>query len=65
MNKGLSVHLIATFLYILCIMYIFQEQSPDKFERLLIVFFMLIKNYIVSVVCYFNDYYDKKINFKK
>lgn len=61
MNKGLAMHLIATFLYILCIMYIFQEQSTNKVERAGIVLGMFFINLICLPVCDTNNFYNQKI----
>jgi len=61
MNKGLFVHLIATVIYVLCVMYIFQEQSPSIGARVLIVFLLFLTQYIVWQFLMFTEYYKQKL----
>ena len=65
MNKGLLMHLIATFIYILMVMYVYQEEPLHKLDRLAVSLFIVITNFLCCLVCLDNDFYKKKINFKK
>jgi len=61
MNKGLFVHLIATVIYVLCVMYIFQEQSTSIGQRALIVGLLFITQYILWFILMFTEYYKEKL----
>jgi len=61
MNKGLFIHLIVIVLYILSVMYIFQENTPTKFERAVIVIFLLISQLFTFFALTDSDSYKKKI----
>lgn len=64
MNKGLLTHLISTFIYILMVMYVYQEEPLHKLDRLAVSVFLVITNILSCLVCLDNDIYNKKINFK-
>ena len=65
MNKGLTVHLIGTFIYIFCIMYIFQEQIPNKSERVGIIMGLFFINAICLTISDTNNFYREQIKRKK
>jgi hypothetical membrane protein len=59
MNKGLFIHIIASIIYCLMVMYVVQEHKVGVAERCLIVFLLIMTNFIVFAN---NDYGD---NYKK
>ena len=61
MNKGLFIHLIVIVLYILAVMYIFQENTPTKFERAVIVIFLLISQLFTLMGLADSGAYTKKL----
>ena len=61
MNKGLAIHLVSIVIYILCVMYIFQEQIPNKHERFGIVLFLIFWQFMTAAFISTTDYYKEKL----
>lgn len=61
MNKGLAIHLISIVLYILCVMYIYQENSPCKAERILIILCLIFWQLMTAALISTTDYYKEKL----
>ena len=62
MNKGLAAHIIATIVYALLVLYIFDGECMTKKERLLVVYISILVNLLVSMGGSMNEWYDEKIN---
>ena len=50
MKKNLAVHLVVTFVLILCMMYVFQETSTSKEERFMLITSIVLAYVLVAVV---------------
>lgn len=50
MKKNLAVHLVVTFVLILCMMYVFQETSTSKEERFMLITSIVVANGLVALV---------------
>lgn len=61
MNKGLAMHLVSIVIYILCIMYIYQENLPCKSERILIILCLIFWQLMTAALISTTDFYKEKL----
>lgn len=60
-NKGLAIHIIATFIYFFMVLYVYDGLVTTKMDRLGIVFTCFFVNIIVVSICLENNWYDKQL----
>ena len=60
MNKGLAIHLISIVIHVLCVMYLYQENSPCKSERILIILCLIFWQLMTAALVSTTDYYKER-----
>lgn len=61
MNKGLFAHLVATFIYCLCVMYVVGIEDTNMIDRAIIITIYFFINWFVLLFAFDSGWYKQRI----